>query len=72
MGVPANKISVGLMPGMDDLDVMTSLANITSTAQYIKQNGLLGIMFGDLNRDYENVTGLGASAATNTAWSIFH
>jgi hypothetical protein len=72
MGTPASKISIGLMPGVDDLGVMTSVANITTAAQYIKQNGLLGIMFWDLNRDLENVTGLGASAATNTAWNVFH
>lgn len=72
MGIPASKISVGLMPGLDDVGVTTSVANITTAAQYIKQNGLEGIMFWDLNRDLENATGLGASAATNTAWNIFH
>jgi hypothetical protein len=72
MGVPASKIVVGLMPGFDDLGVMTSLADITTAAQYIKANGLKGIMFWDLNRDYANVTGLGASQATNTAWNVFN
>jgi hypothetical protein len=72
MGVPASKISIGLMPGLDDVGVTTSVANITTAAQFIKQNGLLGIMFWDLNRDLENATGLGASAATNTAWNVFH
>ena len=72
MGTPVSKISVGLMPGMDDVGVMTSLADITAAAQYIKQNGLEGIMFWDLNRDFLNITGLGASAATNTAWNVFH
>jgi chitinase len=72
MGVPAAKVAIGLMPGIDDVGVMTSLIDITIAAQYIKQNGLKGIMFWDLNRDLENVTGLGASAATNTAWNVFH
>lgn len=72
MGVPASKIGIGLMPGVDDVGVMTSLANITTAAQYVKQNNLQGIMFWDLNRDLENLTGLGASAATNTAWNVFH
>ena len=72
MGVPASKVSIGLMPGLDDLGVMTSLADITTAAQFIKQNGLEGIMFWDLNRDLENLTGLGSSAATNTAWNVFH
>jgi GH18 family chitinase len=60
------------MPGLDDLGVMTSVAHITTAAQYIIQHGLGGIMFWDLNRDLSNQTGLGASAATNTAWNIFH
>ncbi len=72
MGVPASKISIGLMPGYDDIGVMTSLADITEAAQYIEQNGLQGIMFWDLNRDLSNATGLGASAATNTAWNVFN
>jgi GH18 family chitinase len=72
MGVPASKISVGLMPGMDDVGVETSLANITTAAQFVEQNGLQGLMFWDLNRDLENQTGLGASAATTTAWNVFH
>jgi chitinase len=72
MGVPISKITIGLMPGYDDLHVMTSLNDISNAAQYIKANGLKGIMFWDLNRDHENLTGLGADAATNTAWNIFH
>jgi len=72
MGVPASKISVGLMPGMDDVGVETSLANITTAAQFVEQSGLQGLMFWDLNRDLENQTGLGVSAATTTAWNVFH
>jgi GH18 family chitinase len=72
MGIPASKISVGLMPGMDDLGVMTSVTDIAAAAQYIEQNNLLGIMFWDLNRDLSNATGLGSKAATDTAWNIFH
>lgn len=72
LGIPASKIVIGLMPGYDDLHVMTSLANITTASQYILSKGLAGIMFWDLNRDLKNTTGLGASAATNTAWGVFH
>ncbi len=60
------------MPGLDDVGVTTTLADITTAAQFAKQNGLNGVMFWDLNRDLENLTGLGASAATNTAWNVFH
>jgi len=72
MGVPASKIVVGLMPGKDDIGKMTSLADITAAGQFVLQKGLGGLMFWDLDRDYENITGLGASAATNTAWGVFH
>ena len=72
MGVPASEIGIGLLPGVDDVGVMTSLADITTAAQYVEQNGLQGIMLWDLNRDLENLTGLGASAATNTVWNVFH
>lgn len=71
-GVPASKIVVGLMPGWDDVGVRTTVADITTAAQFIKQKNLAGIMFWDLNRDYENVTGLGKNAATNAAWNVFH
>jgi len=72
LGIPASKIVVGLLPGYDDLHVMTSLAHITTACQYVLSKGLVGIMFWDLNRDLNNTTGLGASAATNTAWGVFH
>lgn len=69
-GVPASKIIIGLMPGYDDLHVMTSLNDIRAAAQLVEQLGLGGIMFWDLNRDHENLTGLGVDAATNKASSI--
>ncbi len=72
MGVPASKITIGLMPGRDDVGVQTTLANITTAANYILSSGLRGIMFWDLNRDHENLTGLGVDAAHNTAWNVFH
>lgn len=71
MGVPPSKIFIGLMPGYDDLHVMTSVSDITAAAQYVKNQGLGGIMFWDLNRDHENLTGLGVDAATNAAWNVF-
>lgn len=71
-GVPASKIIIGLMPGYDDLNELTSVSDISTAANYILSNGLGGIMFWDLNRDLENLTGLGKDAATMTAWNILH
>lgn len=71
MGVPAAKIVVGLMPGYDDIGHYTSVSDITAAAQYVKTKGLGGVMFWDLNRDHENLTGLGVDAATNAAWNVF-
>ncbi len=71
-GIPSTKIMIGLMPGKDDLGALTSLSNISSAASYCVTNKLAGLMFWDLNRDYENTTGLGNSAATNTAYPILH
>ncbi len=71
-GVKAQQLNVGLMPGDDNEGVPTSLADITSIAEYVQANGFKGVMFWDLNRDFENLTGLGPSAATNTAWNVFH
>ena len=72
MGVPASKIFVGLMPGYDDLHLMTSLADISAASSYILTNKLGGIMFWDLTLDHDNTTGLGVDAATTTAWNIIH
>ena len=72
MGIPASKILVGLMPGNDDIGIPTSLATISAASQFVLKSGLAGIMFWSLNRDYKNATGLGANAATNTAWNIIH
>lgn len=70
MGVPAEKIVIGLMPGYDDLNVRTSIADIVEAAGYLLDHQLGGIMFWDLNRDHQNSTGLGVDAATNIAWQI--
>jgi len=72
MGVPASKIVVGLMPGMDDVGVNTTLDFIKAAANFIIANGLKGIMFWDLNRDHENQTGLGVDASFDAAWGIIH
>lgn len=74
LGIPITKIGVGLMPGPDDcpVPVETTLANITTAANYIIANNLVGMMQWSLNRDYDNRTGLGAGAATTTAWDIFN
>lgn len=71
-GVPSAKIVIGLMPGMDDVGFMTSVADIEAAAHFVVENKLGGIMFWDLNRDHENLTGLGVDAATNAVDSIFH
>jgi hypothetical protein len=70
MGVPSTKIVIGLMPGYDDLGVLTNVTNISTACNYILSNNLAGVMFWDLNRDHENLTGLGVDVATNTAHSI--
>ena len=70
MGFPPSKIILGLMPGYDDLHVYTSLGDIENALNYILSNHLGGIMFWDLNRDHENLTGLGSDQATDTAWNI--
>lgn len=71
-GVPAAKIVVGLMPGYDDTGVHTSVSDIQTTANFVLQDGLAGLMLWDLNRDHENLTGLGVDAASNAAWNILH
>lgn len=72
MGIPISVIGIGLMPGADDLGVITTLPDIVTAADFIIANGLVGMMQWDLNRDYENLTGLGPSAATTTAWNVFN
>ena len=60
------------MPGKDDLNKLTSVTDIINGSNYVLDNGLGGIMFWDLNRDHENITGLGVDAATDNAWNILH
>jgi len=71
MGVPKDIIVIGLMPGMDDVGHETTLQDVQSAANWVKSQGLGGIMFWSLNRDHENQTGLGVDAATNAVWRIF-
>ena len=70
MGIPANKIAIGLMPGPDDLSVMTSLTDVTNAANYVVSNSLSSVMFWDMNRDYNNITGLGPSATSNALYAV--
>jgi len=70
MGVPSSKIVVGLMPGRDDIGGETTLQDIVIAAQYIMSNDLAGMMLWDLNRDHEDLTGLGVDAATDAAYAI--
>jgi len=69
-GVPASKICLGLMPGKDDIGVMTSLTDVINAANYVKANGLAGLMYWSLNRDLNNITGLGPSAVANAVYPI--
>jgi chitinase len=71
-GVPASKLALGLMPGSDDLGQVTSLDKVRAVAQYAKDNGLSGVSLWSLNRDIENRTELGASAATDASAEILH
>lgn len=70
MGVPASKICLGLMPGLDDEGNMTSLADVVTAANYVVTNGLAGLFYWDCDRDFNNITGLGASAVANAAYPI--
>jgi len=72
MGVPGEKIVVGLMPGRDDIGGETTLQDIIIAAQYIVTNELAGMMLWDLNRDHEDLTGLGVDAATDAAFAILN
>lgn len=72
MGVPAEKIEIGLMPGLDDVGAMTDLQDCADAADYVVENGLAGVMVWDLNRDHEDLTGLGVDAATDTIWHTLH
>ncbi|NGX61182.1 MAG: Chitinase D [Chlamydiae bacterium] len=68
LGVPREKIVIGLMPGMDDIGGYTSLEDIQDAVNWVKARGLGGIMLWDLNRDHANLTGLGEGAASTVAW----
>ena len=72
MSIPYNKIVIGLMPGYDNMGVLTSLTDVSNACHYIVQNKLAGLMYWDLNRDYENKTGLGSDAVANTSYSILN
>lgn len=70
LGVPANKICLGLMPGLDDTNVLTSLSDVQAGANYVLTNKLAGLMMWDLNRDLDNATGLGSNVAFKAAYTI--
>jgi len=70
MGVAAEKIVVGLMPGKDDLGAETTLADIVTAALFTQVKGLGGIMIWDLNRDHQDLTGLGVNASTDAAYGV--
>ncbi|MCH9609680.1 MAG: hypothetical protein S4CHLAM45_00690 [Chlamydiales bacterium] len=71
LGVPRDKIVIGLMPGLDDIGEMTSLKQVKEAAEYVVKEGLGGIMIWDLNRDHKNTTSLGVDASTEAVWAIF-
>jgi len=70
MGIPANKIVIGLMPGRDDIGGETTLQDVIIAANYVMSQNLAGLMIWDLNRDHENLTGLGVNAATDAAYTV--
>jgi hypothetical protein len=72
LNVPASKIVVGLMPGFDDIGIMTNTADINTACDYVIANNLAGAMYWDMNRDLENLTGLGSQSCANIMYSKFH
>ncbi len=58
MGVPKEKIFWGVMPGhADDPNEYVTIENAKTIAQYVKQNGLGGVMMWDITRDTNHRTG---------------
>lgn len=72
MGVPAEKIVISLMPGTDETGKITSLEDIKSIAQFVKQEKLGGISLWNLNTDHENLSMLGHDAALNSIVEVFN
>jgi len=70
MGVPAEKIVIGLMPGRDDIGGMTTLPDIVTAAKFVLTGDFGGVMLWDLNRDHEDLTGLGVNAASEAAFTV--
>ena len=78
MGVPAEIITIGLMPGKDDMGTPTDLDSIKKACQFVldpsttDKKPLLGVMTWDMNRDYHDLDGLGPCKAIETAAGILH
>jgi chitinase len=70
IGIPANKIVLGLMPSLDDVGHVTTLNDIKVGANYVLNNNLAGLMMWSLNRDLDNDTGFGSSASFDAAYAI--
>lgn len=58
LGIPANKIELGLMPGMDDIGNNLTLNDAVNLAKWAQSIGLAGVMTWDLNRDYAGLDGM--------------
>lgn len=68
MGVSADIITVGLMPGKDDVGGgYTSLEDISEAGKYSVDQGLRGLMIWDMDRDYTGEDGFPSGEAIQTA-----
>jgi len=71
MGIPSNKIVIGLMPGEDESGVWTSLEEVEKVADYVKSHDLGGVTIWSLSRDHANLTLLGHDAVVTSLSEIF-
>ena len=67
--IPANKIAVGLMPGVDDMKRTLKLADISSIVENACNRGNIGVFTWDANRDFKGLDGNVSYAYTNAIMS---
>lgn len=71
--IPADKISLGLLPGLDKVDIQArnmTLEMTTSLATWAKAQKLQGIMIWDSNKDYSGIDNNISFAYTKAVQSI--
>lgn len=68
--VPANKITLGLMPGKDDLGKDLSLSDAVQLAKWAASQGLKGVMTWDADNDANGIDGNAPFAYTNGIESV--